>query len=45
VFSESTVLSFSNILGGRFHRLPSMDGSRRLNLQGRSFHSRVFHQI
>ena len=25
VFSDSTVLSFSNILGGRFHRLPSMD--------------------
>jgi hypothetical protein len=32
VFSESTVLSF---LGGRFHRLPSVNGSRRLNLQGR----------
>ncbi len=27
VFSESTVLSFSYILGGRFHRLPSVDGS------------------
>jgi hypothetical protein len=40
VFSESTVLSF---LGGRFHRLPSIDDSGRLNLQGRSFHSRVFH--
>jgi hypothetical protein len=43
VFSESTVLSFSNILGGRFHRLPSVDSSRRLNLQGRFFHSRVFY--
>jgi hypothetical protein len=43
VFSGSTVLSFSNILGGRFHRLPSVDGSVRLNLQGRFFHSRVFY--
>ena len=43
VFSESTVLSFSNILGGRFHRLPSVNGSRRLNLQGRFFHSCVFY--
>jgi len=43
VFSGSTVLSFSNILGGRFHRLPSVDGSQRLNLQGRFFHSRVFY--
>jgi hypothetical protein len=45
VFSGFTVLSFSNILGGRFHRFPLMDGLRRLNLQGRSFHSRVFHSI
>jgi hypothetical protein len=43
VFSGSTVLSFSNILGGRFHRLPSEKGSRRLNLQGRFFHFRVFY--
>jgi hypothetical protein len=43
VFSESTVLSFSNILSGRLHRLPSRDNSRRLNLQGRSFHFRVFY--
>ena len=37
------ILSCSNILGGRFHRLPSWDDSRRLNLQGRFFHSRVFY--
>jgi len=43
VFSASTVLSFSNILGDRFHRLPSKDDSRRLNLQGRFIHSRIFH--
>jgi hypothetical protein len=43
VFSESTVLSFSNIHGGLFHRLPSKDDSRRLNLQGRFLHSRVFY--
>jgi hypothetical protein len=43
VFSESTGLSFSNILGGRFHRLSSVDGSARLNLQGRFFHSRAFY--
>jgi len=43
VFSVSTVLSFSNILGGRFHRLPSVNGLVRLNLQGRFFHSRVFY--
>jgi hypothetical protein len=43
VFSESTVLSFSNILGGRIHRLPSRDDSRRLNLQVCSFHSRIFY--
>jgi hypothetical protein len=43
VFSKSIGLSLSNILGGRFHRLPSMDDSERLNLQGRSFHSRVFY--
>jgi len=27
VFSQSTVLSFSNILGGLYHRLPSGNGS------------------
>jgi hypothetical protein len=43
VFSEFTVLSFSNILGGRFHRLPSEEGSIRLNLQGRFFHSCAFY--
>ena len=45
VISISTrlILSCSNILGGRFHRLPSVEGSRRLNLQGRFFHSRVFY--
>jgi hypothetical protein len=43
VFSEPTGLSFSNILGGRFHRLPSMDEEGRLNLQGRFFHYRVFY--
>jgi len=37
------ILTCSNILGGRFHRLPSVDGSARLNLQGRSFHSRVLY--
>jgi hypothetical protein len=42
VFSEPTGLSFSNILGGRFRRLPSMDGEGKLNLQGRFFHYRVF---
>jgi len=36
------ILTCSNILGGRFHRLPSVNGSVRLNLQGRFFHSRVF---
>jgi len=30
VFSESTVLSFLKHTRGRFHRLPSKDGSRRL---------------
>jgi len=42
-FFNKSILSCSNILGGRFHRLPSIDDSGRLNLQGRSFHSRVFH--
>jgi len=43
VFSGSTGLSFLKQTRGRFHRLPSVNGSRRLNLQGRSFHSRVFY--
>ena len=42
-FFNNSILPCSNILGGWFHRLPSRDGSGRLNLQGRSFHSRVFH--
>jgi hypothetical protein len=43
VFSGFTVLSFSSILGGRFHRLPLEEDSRRLNLQGRFFHSLAFY--
>jgi len=45
VISISTrlILSCSNILGGRFHRLPSMNGSGRLNLQSRFIHSCVFY--
>ena len=37
------ILTCSNILGGRFHRLPSIDDLGRLNLQGRLVHFRVFY--
>jgi hypothetical protein len=42
VFSESTGLSFLKQTRGRFHRLPSIDDSGRLNLQGRFSHFCVF---
>ena len=41
-FRNPLACAFSNMLGGRFHRLPSVKGSGRLNLQGHFFHSRVF---
>ena len=45
VISISTrlILSCSNILGGRFHRFPSMNDWGRLNLQSHFIHSCVFY--